>query len=571
MKRRSFVQGAAAAALGVPHLAGLAQQSVTLKFHTFMSPMSGVWLDMHKPWMAKVEKESGGRIKFEAYPAMQLGGTPVQLYDQARDGVVDVVWTLPGNTAGRFPRIEVFELPFMMNNAEATSKAFWEYTQLHCAEEFKETQVLALQVHGPGLIHTANKPINTVADLRGLKVRGPTRQVTKLLASLGATPVGMPLPQIPDALSKGTIEGCVIPWEVVPAVKVHELTKFHSEFPSNMPAAPARPRRARPRHRRAPPAAAACAPASRWPPATTQRPHSAGTCGVQVRHARQAAAQHDDVGVQQVDHRRQRARQPRAWRSSVVGAGGIAGGGRCTMASPSAHRRGRAGGRAPGRAADQASRRSRAGRSSRPAAGLRPGTAQGSGLWPHSPARPLGPRSTRPCTAMPAPVPVPRMAAKTTSAPAAGAVGRFAQGQAVGVVGQAHRRAAQAGLQVALQRLAVQAGGVAVLHQPSGVRLPGVPMPTVNGPPAAGRRPAHQAGQGVRMRVVALPGAWRCAGASLGPSARQQPASVLVPPRSMPSAKGSGQPSQRVGARQQPGQRRAADCSGARRSRTVAW
>ncbi len=95
MKRRSFVQGAAAAALGVPHLAGLAQQTVTLKFHTFMAPMSNVWLLMHKPWMEKVEKESGGRIKFEAYPAMQLGGTPVQLYDQARDGVVDIVWTLP--------------------------------------------------------------------------------------------------------------------------------------------------------------------------------------------------------------------------------------------------------------------------------------------------------------------------------------------------------------------------------------------------------------------------------------------------------------------------------------------
>jgi TRAP-type C4-dicarboxylate transport system substrate-binding protein len=187
-------------------------------------------------WMDKVEKESGGRIKFEAYPAMQLGGTPVQLYDQARDGVVDVVWTLPGNTAGRFPRIEAFELPFMMNNAEATSKALWEYFQTQCPDEFKDTQVLALQVHGPGLIHTVGKPVNTVGDLRGLKVRGPTRQVTKLLASLGATPVGMPLPQIPDALSKGTIEGCVIPWEVVPSVKVHELTKFHSEFPANMPA-----------------------------------------------------------------------------------------------------------------------------------------------------------------------------------------------------------------------------------------------------------------------------------------------------------------------------------------------
>ena len=231
MKRRTFVQGAAAAAsLGAPHLSGLAQQTVTLKFHTFMAPMSNVWLTMHKPWMDKVEKDSGGRIKFEAYPAMQLGGTPVQLYDQARDGVVDIIWTLPANTAGRFPRIEVFELPFMMNNAEATSKAYWEYFQTQCPDEFKETQVIALHVHGPGMFHSVNKQIKSAADLKGMKVRGPTRQITKMLGSVGATPVGMPLPQIPDALSKGTIEACVIPWEVVPSVKVHELTKFHSEF-----------------------------------------------------------------------------------------------------------------------------------------------------------------------------------------------------------------------------------------------------------------------------------------------------------------------------------------------------
>ena len=236
MKRRTLIQGAAGAALGAPALVGFAQQTVTLKFHTFMSPTSNVWLGMHKPWMEKVEKESNGRIKFEAYPAMQLGGTPVQLYDQARDGVVDVIWTLPGNTAGRFPRIEVFELPFMMTNAEATSKAYWEYFETQAPDEFKETKVLALQVHGPGMFHSASKQIKAAADLKGMKVRGPTRQVTKLLGSLGATPVGMPLPQIPDALSKGTIEACSIPWEVVPSVKVHELCKFHSEFPANMPA-----------------------------------------------------------------------------------------------------------------------------------------------------------------------------------------------------------------------------------------------------------------------------------------------------------------------------------------------
>ena len=236
MKRRSLIQGAAAAAFGMPVISGFAQQSITLKFHTFMAPQSNVWLTMHKPWMEKVEKESGGRIKFEAYPAMQLGGTPVQLYDQARDGVVDIVWTLPGNTAGRFPRFEVFELPFMMNNAEATSKACWDYFQTQCPDEFKDTQVLALHVHGPGMFHTASRQIKSAADLKGMKVRGPTRQLTKLLGSLGATPVGMPLPQIPDALSKGTIEGCIIPWEVVPSVKVHELTKFHSEFATTGPA-----------------------------------------------------------------------------------------------------------------------------------------------------------------------------------------------------------------------------------------------------------------------------------------------------------------------------------------------
>ena len=236
MKRRSLLQGAAAAVLGTPALPGLAQQPVTLKFHTFMAPQSNVWLSMHKPWMEKVEKDSGGRIKFEAYPAMQLGGTPVQLYDQARDGVVDVVWTLPGNTAGRFPHVEVFELPFIMNNAEATSKAYWEYIQTQAPDEFKETQVLALHVHGPGMFHSATRLVKSPADLKGMKVRGPTRQVTKLLAALGATPVGMPLPQIPDALSKGTIDACAIPWEVVPSVKVHELTKFHTEFPANVPA-----------------------------------------------------------------------------------------------------------------------------------------------------------------------------------------------------------------------------------------------------------------------------------------------------------------------------------------------
>ena len=230
IKRRTLLTSSAAAAFGLCAQAAAPQAPVVLKFHTFMSSLSNVWLAMHKPWMDKVEKESVGRIRFEAYPSMQLGGTPVQLYDQAKDGVVDIVWTLPGYTSGRFPRIEAFELPFMMSDAEATSKALWNYVHTVAGDEFKDTHLLAVNVHGPGVIHTGSKPVKSVADLRGLKMRAPTRQVTRLLGALGATPVGMPLPGIADALTKGTIAGCALPWEVVPSVKVHELTRYHAEF-----------------------------------------------------------------------------------------------------------------------------------------------------------------------------------------------------------------------------------------------------------------------------------------------------------------------------------------------------
>ena len=206
MQRRTLSQIIAALALGSSALVGFAQQSITLKFHTFMSPLSNVCLSMHKPWIDKVTKESGGRIKFEAYPAMQLSGTAAQLYDQVKDGVVDIVWTLPGYTAGRSPRIEAFELPFMMNNAEATSMALWDFLHTVGADDFKETRLSAVNVHGP------------------------TRPIAKMLGYLGAVPIGLPLPAISDALLKGTSYSCVLPREVLPSIKDQELTRFHLNF-----------------------------------------------------------------------------------------------------------------------------------------------------------------------------------------------------------------------------------------------------------------------------------------------------------------------------------------------------
>ncbi|HXH83011.1 MAG TPA: TRAP transporter substrate-binding protein [Candidatus Tectomicrobia bacterium] len=210
-----------------------AAQQVTLRIHQFLPAAAPVPRDFIAPWARKVEAESGGRIKCELYPSMQLGGTPPQLFDQVKDGVVDIVWTLPGYTPGRFPKTEVFELPFIAGNAEQTSQAVWEYYEKHLKDELKDVKVIAVNTHGPGLLHVKGKGVRRLEDMKGLKLRGPSRQVNKLLEVLGATPVGMPVPAMPDALAKGVIDGTVVPWEVTTPLRVAELVNTHTSFSGN--------------------------------------------------------------------------------------------------------------------------------------------------------------------------------------------------------------------------------------------------------------------------------------------------------------------------------------------------
>jgi TRAP-type C4-dicarboxylate transport system substrate-binding protein len=224
LKRTALAVGLLCAAGGA-----MAQANpIVLKVHHFLGPQSIQHTTMLGDWCKNIARDSSNRLTCQIFPAMQLGGTPVQLYDQARDGVVDVAWTLQAYTA-KLAKLEVFELPFMMTNAEATSRASWDYAQKYLAEEFKDVKLLAVHVHGPGNIYTKAKAVTTMADLKGLKVRAPTRQVNKMIATMGATPVAMPVPQVSEALSKGVIDGAVIPYEVAPGLKVHELTNFTAE------------------------------------------------------------------------------------------------------------------------------------------------------------------------------------------------------------------------------------------------------------------------------------------------------------------------------------------------------
>ena len=217
-------------ALGLTASTAMAQE-VTLRFQHFISPKGSVPHYFMQPWADKVMEESGGRIKIEIYPAMQLGGAPPSLYDQIRDGVIDGGWAIPAYTPGRFPEVEAFELPFMTSmSGEDSSRAAWEFTQKYAAERFSDVHLLAVHVHGPGVIHINGDAVETVADFNGLKLRGPSRQANALLEAVGATPVGMPVPAFPEALSKGVVDGGVIPWEIVPPLKVHELASSHTQI-----------------------------------------------------------------------------------------------------------------------------------------------------------------------------------------------------------------------------------------------------------------------------------------------------------------------------------------------------
>lgn len=206
-----------------------AEEPIKLKVSHFLPPMGNSQTKLLQPWADRIEKDSNGRIKVEIYPSMQLGGKPPQLFDQVRTGVADVVWTLPSYTPGRFPLVEVFELPFMTaNTAEATTQAVWDFYQKYLKEEFKDVHVLLLHTHAPGLIHMKDKAVTTQDELLGKKIRLPTKSIGDALKALGAVPVGMPVPDVYEALSRGVVDGTLIPWEVVTATRVNELARHHT-------------------------------------------------------------------------------------------------------------------------------------------------------------------------------------------------------------------------------------------------------------------------------------------------------------------------------------------------------
>ena len=236
LKRRQFLVSAAAV-LAAPAIIGKARAAdpeVTLKLHHFLGPKSPAQVKMLQPWAKAVQDESKGRIKIDIYPSMSLGGSPPQLFRQVADGIVDIVWTVNGYTPGLFPRSEVFELPTIFtNDIVATNLAMRAMFDEYLAPEYKAVHVLFNHVHAGQAFHMAEVPVHTPDDTKGKKLRVPGPTGNAVVEAMGATPVTMPVPDLPQALSTHVVDGALVPWEIIPALQLQESTKYQIEGPDN--------------------------------------------------------------------------------------------------------------------------------------------------------------------------------------------------------------------------------------------------------------------------------------------------------------------------------------------------
>ena len=203
---------------------------ITLTLHHFLSSKAPPHTKLLVPWVKEIEKRSNGKLHIEIFPSMSMGGKPNELYKQAKDGVADIVFTVGGYSPGVFPRSEVFELPTIHTNSSlktiTAANAAFEYIK----DDFKDLKPLMIATTGPNQLHTVNKKITSVKDLRGLKLRSASRTGAWYIKELGAEPVGMPIPAVAQALAKNAIDGAAFPMEMFPPFKFQQLTQYSNEI-----------------------------------------------------------------------------------------------------------------------------------------------------------------------------------------------------------------------------------------------------------------------------------------------------------------------------------------------------
>ena len=208
-------------------LAQVFAKPVELRFSSAFPLQQTITGKIIVPWIEEINKAGEGKVSIKLFPAGALGKAPEQ-FDLAEKGVADLTYHLADYTPGRFPLTTVFSLPFMPPSGEKVSEAMWKTFQKESKyqEEYGKVKVLALFGHPGGHFHTVKKPINTMADFKGLKIRTANPSISKALSLWGAVPVAQPITETYQSLQLGVLDGTVLVWEGMGVFKLNEVTKF---------------------------------------------------------------------------------------------------------------------------------------------------------------------------------------------------------------------------------------------------------------------------------------------------------------------------------------------------------
>ncbi len=205
-----------------------AQAPVTLRMHTHVPPVAGSYKSLLW-WTKNVEKDCGGKLKIELYGSMQLGGKAPDIYDQVKNGVVDLGWTLPGYKAGLFPVTSAFELPFIGAPAHIVSPAIDAFLRKYGQKEWGAVHPIVFHSAGISVIHMKTRKVEKLEDFKGLKLRTPSRISSAALSALGATPVPIPGLKMTEAMMHDVVDGVITPWSIALAIHTIDVAKWHTE------------------------------------------------------------------------------------------------------------------------------------------------------------------------------------------------------------------------------------------------------------------------------------------------------------------------------------------------------
>ena len=213
-----------------------AQQPIKLRCYYHASPSSGVGL-LHQDWIKNVKEATKGRVEIVFYPGATLGPPP-EAYEMVKSGVVELATIVPGFFPGRFPLTDVVQLPFLdLQSAEVASRVYWGLYEKfpEFRAEYPNVKMLIPYGDTPTPIG-ANKPIRTMENMRGLKIRALAGSPTELLKVLGGIPVLMPPGDIYTSMERKVIDGWMISWDICVSHKLFEITDYYTSANTYQPA-----------------------------------------------------------------------------------------------------------------------------------------------------------------------------------------------------------------------------------------------------------------------------------------------------------------------------------------------